>query len=102
MSERDGYRLVFESHCSEEQPKIPPSENSQSLGKELGTRWRLRGFSASHRAGPLHGEQGVGAEQSDLGKESGGGTGWDKSLGCSSEADPVSHSIGKLMFCTIF
>lgn len=83
MSDRGGCLLVFESHCSQEQPKIPSSESSQGLGNEQGTRWGLRGFSASNRAGPLYGEQRVGAEQGDLeDEEGGGGEGLDKSLGC--------------------
>lgn len=52
---------------------IPPSENGQGLGNELATRWGPVAFSDSSIAAPPPGDQQVGAEWGDLGKERGGG-----------------------------
>lgn len=94
LREHKGCLCVLEIHCSEEPPKIPPSENSWGYGNELGTtamHLELRGvaFSASETAGPLGGEQQVKAEQGHLGKVRSWGTGRDKGPGCPSQADSV-------------
>lgn len=83
--------LVFETHCSGEQPTIPPSENSQTAGVSWDHGWELEGPWPSLRPGwPATVKQATGESRAgNPGKERRGGTGRQKSSRCPAAANTM-------------